>query len=72
MASDAAFDIVEDVRDAAHGVEGADALVGGGSAFYLDTKNASDRDNKVIIPIVLLVVMLILMLLLRALSRRCC
>ena len=46
---------------------GADALVGGGSAFYLDTKIASERDNKVIIPIVLVVVFIILMLLLRAL-----
>ena len=51
-----------------HGVEGADALVGGGSAFYLDTKIASERDNRVIIPIVLVVVFLILILLLRALA----
>ena len=43
-----------------HAVDGADALVGGGSAFYLDTKTASIRDNKVIIPIVLIVVFLIL------------
>ena len=47
---------------------GADALVGGARPFYLDTKDASDRDNKVIIPIVLVVVFLILMLLLRALA----
>ena len=47
---------------------GSDALVGGASAFLLDMKMASSRDNKVIIPIVLLVVLLILMvLLLRAL-----
>ena len=50
-----------------HAVDGADALVGGGSAFYLDTKLASERDNKVIIPIVLVVVFMILVLLLRAL-----
>ena len=67
ISSGAAFDIVRSARVAAHGVGGADALVGGGSAFYLDTKIASDRDNKVIIPIVLVVVFLILMLLLRAL-----
>jgi RND superfamily putative drug exporter len=67
ISSTAAFDIVEASRDAAHAVPGADALVGGGSAFYLDTKIASSRDNRVIIPIVLLVVFLILMLLLRAL-----
>ena len=51
-----------------HDVDGADALVGGGAAFYLDTKVASNRDNKVIIPIVLIVVFLILVGLLRALT----
>ena len=60
ISSPAAFGIVESSRDAVHGVEGADALVGGGAAFYLDTKVASTRDNKVIIPIVLIVVFLIL------------
>ena len=67
MASQSAWDIVEDARDAAHGVDGADALVGGSAAFYLDSKVAAERDNKVIIPIVLLVVLLILVVLLRAL-----
>jgi RND superfamily putative drug exporter len=67
ISSTAAFNIVETTRDNAHAVEGADALVGGGSAFYLDTKIASTRDNQVIIPIVLVVVFLILVLLLRAL-----
>jgi RND superfamily putative drug exporter len=67
ISSTAAFDIVEATRDAAHAVDGADALVGGGSAFYLDTKIASTRDNKVIIPIVLVVVFSILVMLLRAL-----
>ena len=50
-----------------HAVDGADALVGGGSAFYLDTKIASERDSKVIMPLVLAVVLLILIGLLRAL-----
>lgn len=67
ISSTAAFEIVESARDAAHGVEGADALVGGGSAFYLDTKVAATRDGLVIIPIVLMVVFLILVGLLRAL-----
>ncbi len=66
-ADQAAFDLVERVRDAVHGVRGADALVGGTSAIYLDVQQASARDNVVIIPIVLVVVLLILMLLLRAL-----
>jgi RND superfamily putative drug exporter len=68
VASQAAFDRVETVRDKVHAVEGADALVGGWSAIYLDTKVASTRDNLVIIPIVLLVVFLILVLLLRAVA----
>jgi len=68
LASDAAFQIVESSRDAVHAVDGADALVGGGAAFYLDTKTASIRDNKVVIPLVLLVVLVILILLLRALT----
>jgi RND superfamily putative drug exporter len=67
-ASDTAFEAVEDVRDAVHPIDGADALVGGFSAIYLDTKEASAQDNRVIIPIVLLVVLLILILLLRALT----
>ena len=43
-----------------HDVAGADALVGGWSAIYLDTKIAANRDNVVIIPIILLIVLLIL------------
>jgi RND superfamily putative drug exporter len=67
ISSTAAFDIVEATRDAVHALPGADALIGGGSAFYLDTKIASERDNKVIMPIVLVVVFIILVLLLRSL-----
>jgi RND superfamily putative drug exporter len=66
LASAQAFDVVRQARTAVHGVDGADALVGGGAAFYLDTKTASIRDNKVVIPLVLLVVLMILILLLRA------
>ena len=67
VSSTDAFEIVESTRDRVHAVDGAAALVGGSSAFYLDTKTASIRDNKVIIPIVLVVVLLILILLLRSL-----
>ncbi len=65
-ASPEAFATVERVRDAVHDVAGADALVGGNSAFFLDTRDAANRDNLVIIPIVLLLVFLILMALLRS------
>ncbi len=67
ISSTDAFDIVEATRDAAHEVSGAEAQIGGGAAFYLDTKIASDRDNRVIMPIVLIVVFLILIGLLRSL-----
>ena len=65
-ASPEAFATVERVRDAVHAVDGADALVGGNSAFDLDTRDAANRDNMVIIPIILLMVFLILMVLLRS------
>ncbi len=68
LASQSAFDLVDTARDKVHAIDGADALVGGGAAFYLDTKTASQRDNKVVIPLVLLVVLVILVLLLRALA----
>jgi RND superfamily putative drug exporter len=63
----AAKDTVDRVRASVHAVPGADALAGGGTAILLDTRRASDHDNKVIIPVVLAVVLLILALLLRAL-----
>jgi putative drug exporter of the RND superfamily len=65
--SEAAEDTVDRVRDTVHAVSGADAKAGGGTAFLLDTKRASHRDNNVLIPVVLLVVFVILALLLRAL-----
>jgi len=64
--SKAAFATVADVRTAVHQVEGADALVGGASAINADIEHASARDNRVIIPLVLIVVMIVLMVLLRA------
>ncbi|WP_436701615.1 MMPL family transporter [Nocardioides sp. BYT-33-1] len=64
--SDTAFDAVHDVRKAVHGVPGADALTTGMSAVTVDVMDASARDNKVIIPIVLGAVLLILIGLLRS------
>ncbi|MGA8247251.1 MAG: MMPL family transporter [Nocardioides sp.] len=64
--SKAAFATVDAVRAAVHGVNGADALVGGGSAINTDIEHASGQDNRLIIPLVLCVVMLVLMVLLRA------
>ena len=46
--------------------------MGGQTATTFDTHQAAVRDNKVIIPIVLVVIFLVLALLLRAFWRRCC
>ena len=45
---------------------GTDVLVGGGTAVYYDIKQESARDNRVIIPAILVVIFLVLALLLRA------
>ncbi|MFE9629036.1 MMPL family transporter [Streptomyces sp. NPDC006527] len=65
--SQAAKDTIDDLRDAVHQVEDADALVGGTTAQTLDTQRAADRDLTTVIPIVLLVVLGVLVWLLRAL-----
>ncbi len=65
-ASPNAADQVKAVRAAVHQVPGADALVGGSAAIFLDTATASHHDNLVIVPLILLVVLLILLVLLRA------
>jgi RND superfamily putative drug exporter len=57
---------IERARTAVRAVPGADAKVGGMTAVILDTNNANDHDNRLIIPLVLLVVLVILGLLLRA------
>ncbi|MEU6136162.1 MMPL family transporter [Nocardioides sp. NPDC047086] len=67
VTSPQAYDIVADARSAVREVDGSGALVTGTSAMMFDTLEASQRDNLVIIPIVLLVVLLVLMVLLRAL-----
>ncbi len=65
--SRAAFDTVDRVRDALHGIAGADVRVGGNSAINHDVQTASGADNRLIIPIILVAVFLILAVLLRAL-----
>jgi RND superfamily putative drug exporter len=64
--SEAARQTVERLRETVHDIPGAEARVGGRSAIKLDTDAAADRDNKVIIPIVLAVIFVILVALLRA------
>jgi RND superfamily putative drug exporter len=60
-----AFDLIEPIRDAAHGAAPG-SLVGGASAVEFDVREAAAWDSAVIPPIVLVVVFLILVLLLRA------
>lgn len=64
--TEAAFDIVRDLRNNVHAVAGAEAMVGGPDAESLDVSEANERDLRVIIPIVLVAVTIILGLLLRA------
>ncbi|MGH3413978.1 MAG: MMPL family transporter [Marmoricola sp.] len=66
--STAAYAAVDRLRDRVHAVDGADALVGGGTAINADIEHASARDNAVIIPLVLAVVLIVLMVLLRAVA----
>lgn len=61
-----AFATVETARTAVHAKAGNDANVGGASAIQLDTKNASQHDRAVVIPLVLAIVFVILGILLRS------
>ena len=60
-----AFAAIEAVREAAKGVD-PDVLVGGPDAESLDAQTATDRDQALIIPLILGVVLLVLLLLLRS------
>jgi RND superfamily putative drug exporter len=62
-----AFDLVEPIRDAAHGADPG-ALVGGPTAVEFDVRDAAGWDSTVIPPLILVVVFLILIGLLRAVT----
>ncbi|SEP17405.1 MMPL family transporter [Trujillonella endophytica] len=64
--SDAAAGTIEDLRSALDDVGDGNALVGGNTAINLDVQEASQRDNIVVIPLIMLVVLVVLALLLRA------
>jgi putative drug exporter of the RND superfamily len=65
--SHAAYSLIPKIRDVAKTAGGPAVLVGGPTAQQLDFRTASTRDNRVIVPLVLLVVFVVLALLLRAL-----
>jgi len=56
---------IPEIRRLAHAADST-SLVGGTSAVYFDVRTANNRDNKTIIPIILIVITLILGLLLRS------
>ena len=56
---------IPEIRRLAHAADST-SLVGGTSAVYFDVRTANDRDNKTIIPIILVVITIILGLLLRS------
>ncbi len=65
--SAAAEDTLVQMRAELDDVAGGEALVGGTTAVNYDTQQASKRDNRVVIPLVLAVIFIILMILLRSL-----
>ena len=70
--TNAAYDLIPRLRAVAVAAGGAGTLVGGQSAEQEDLNVAGHRDNRVILPLILVAVGVILALLLRSLSRPCC
>lgn len=64
--SEQAFDVIPPLRDAVKAAGGDDVLVGGPTAEERDLRVSTARDNRVIVPLVLVVVFLILAAVLRA------
>ncbi|WP_291381802.1 MMPL family transporter [Demequina sp.] len=62
----AAQDVVAQIRATVH-PQSEGALVGGSAAESLDTRLTTDRDIKIIVPVILVVIFVVLALLLRAL-----
>ncbi|MGY2129760.1 MMPL family transporter [Blastococcus sp. SYSU DS0617] len=64
--SEAAYDTIERLRTGLDDVGDGAAVVGGNTAVNLDVQTGSQRDNRVIIPLIMVVVLLVLGVLLRA------
>lgn len=64
--SDAALDMVHDLRDTVHPIPGAHAQVGGQDAQSIDTQDASQHDLFTVAPMILGIALLLLVGLLRA------
>jgi RND superfamily putative drug exporter len=66
--STSAYELIPRIRSAAREAGGPEVLVGGTTAIERDLRAASVRDNRLIIPLVLIVVFLVLIVLLRAIA----
>ena len=64
--SDEAYVAIGELREVVQGVPGANALVGGDDATRLAVKQAYERDQLLVIPLILLLVFIVLVLLLKA------
>jgi RND superfamily putative drug exporter len=64
--SDEAYAAIGELREAVQAVPGASALVGGDDATRLAVKQAYERDQLLVIPLILLLVFIVLVLLLKA------
>jgi RND superfamily putative drug exporter len=64
--SDEAYAAIGELREAVQGVPGASAMVGGDDATRLAVKQAYERDQLLVIPLILLLVFIVLVLLLKA------
>ncbi len=67
VTSQPAFDVVERARNAIREAGIPETQIGGVSAIFADVGTASARDNKVVLPAILLMVLLVLVVLLRSL-----
>ena len=65
--SEEAYGAIESLRESVQAVPGANALVGGDDATRLAVKQAYERDQLLVIPLILVLVFIVLVLLLRAL-----
>ena len=65
--SEAAYRTIDRLRTTLDDAGDGEALVGGNTALNLDVQDAAQRDNRVVIPLIMLVVLVVLAVLLRAL-----
>lgn len=65
--SEAAYQVIRELRESVQAVPGANALVGGDDATRLAVKETYERDQLLVIPLILMLVFVVLVVLLKAL-----